>query len=55
MNLFLNLRDGNINPGDLLKDQINFKSDIDEIKKWDKKSKSKDQISVIQNVQVFLN
>ena len=33
MNLFINLRDGNIKSRDLLKDQINFKSDIGETKK----------------------
>ena len=27
------VRDGNINPNEVLKDQINFKSDIGEIKK----------------------
>ena len=41
INLFINLRDGNINPRDLLKDQINFKSDIGEIKKWDKNQDQK--------------
>ena len=45
------LRDGNINPNKVLKDQINFKSDISEIKKGNPKSKSKDQISVTQNVE----
>ena len=45
--LFKDLRDGNINPKELWKDQINFKSDLGEIKKGNPKSKSKDQISVI--------
>ena len=45
------LRDGNINPNKVLKDQINFKSDISEIKKGNPKSKSKDQLSVTQNVE----
>ena len=49
--LFKDLRDGNINPKEVLKDQINFKSDLCGIKKGDKKSKSKDQISVLRNVQ----
>ena len=41
--LFKDLRDGNINPKEVLKDQINFKSDF----------KSKNKISVIQNVEIF--
>ena len=48
--LFKDLRDGNINPRQVLRDQINFKSDLSEIKK-NPKPKSKDQISVIQNVE----
>ena len=51
--LFKDLRDGNINPNEVLKDQINFKSDLIKIKKGNPKSKSKDQISVIQNVENF--
>ena len=47
--LFKDLTDGNINPKEVLKDQINFKSDLDKIKK----SKSKDQISIIRNVENF--
>ena len=40
----------------MLKDQINVKSDLGEIKKGDKKKwKSKDQRSVIQNVQNFFD
>ena len=53
--LFKNLTDGNINPNEVSKDQINCKSDLGEIKKGNKKSKSKDQISVIQNVQIFFD
>ena len=49
--LFRDLRDGNINPNEVLKDQINFKSYLSEIKKENPKSKSKDQISVTQNVE----
>ena len=51
--LFKDLKDGNINPKEVLKDQINFKPDLREIKKGNKKSKSEDQISVIQNVHFF--
>ena len=53
--LFKGLRNGNINPKEVLKDQINFKSDLGEIKKGNKKRKSEDQISVIQNVQIFFD
>ena len=52
--LFKDLRDGDINPK-VLKYQINFKSDLGEIKKGNKKSKPKDQISVIQTVQNFFD
>ena len=31
--LFKDLRDGNINPKEILKDQINFKSDLGKMKK----------------------
>ena len=51
--LFIHLRDGNIKLKEVLKGQINFKTDLGEIKNEIKKSKSKDQISVIQNVQVI--
>ena len=53
--LLKDLQDGNINPKEVLKDQINSKSDLGEIKKGNKKSKSKDQISVIQNVEICLD
>ena len=33
IDLFINLRDGNINPREVLKDQINFKLDLSWIKK----------------------
>ena len=51
IDLFVNLRDGNINPREVLKSQIDFKSDLGKMKKANPKSKSEDQISVIQNVQ----
>ena len=50
--LFKELRDGNINPEEVLKDQVNFKSDLDEIKKGNRKSKPEDQ-SVIQDVEII--
>ena len=40
--LFKNLRGDNINPKEVLKDQINFKSNLGEIKKENPKSKSED-------------
>ena len=49
--LFKNLRDGNITPKEVLKSQINFKSDLGEIKKRNPNLKPKDQISIIQNVE----
>ena len=45
------LRDGNTDPKEPLKDQINSKSGLDEINKGNKQSKSEDQISVIQNAK----
>ena len=51
--LFKDLRNVNISPNEVLKDQINFKSYLSEIKKGNPKSKSKDQISVTQNVEHF--
>ena len=53
--LFKDLTDGNINTKEVLKDQINLKSDLGEIKKGNKKSKSEDQISVIGNVEKFFD
>ena len=55
LELFKDLRDGNINPKEVLKDEINFKSDLGEIKNVNSKSKSEDQISVIQNVEKFFD
>ena len=51
IDLFINFRDGNVSPREVLKNQKEFKSDLGEIKKGNPKSKSKDQISIIQNVQ----
>ena len=51
--LFKNLRDGNTNPREVLKYRINFSSDLGEIRKKNLDFKSEDQISVIQNVQIF--
>ena len=49
--LFKDLRDGNINPKEILKDQINFKSDFGKMKKWNRKLRWNEQISLIQNVE----
>ena len=54
INLFINLRDGNANPRKVLKNQIDFKSYLGEIKKGNSKSKSEDQISVIKKFKIFL-
>ena len=48
--MFKNLRDGNVNPREVLKDQINFKSDLGEIRKENLDLKSEEQVSEIQNV-----
>ena len=51
-----NLRDGNINPKEVLKNQINVKPDLGEIiKKRNPNLKSKDQLSVIKIVKYFFN
>ena len=55
IDLFINLRDGNINPKEVLKIRINFKSDLGEIKQWNSKSKAENQISVMQNVYNFFD
>ena len=53
VDLFINVTDGNINPSEVLKIQMNFKSDLGETKKGNWKLKSKDQIKVIENVENF--
>ena len=55
INLFINLRDRNINPKEVLKNQINFKSYLGQIKKGNPNLKSKDQINVMQNVEIFFD
>ena len=55
IDLFINLIDGNLNPREVLKNEINFKSGLGKIKKQNPKSKSEDQISVIQNVQFIFD
>ena len=55
MNLFIYLRDSNINPKEVLQNQINFKSDLGEIKRGNPNLKPKDQISVTQNVEKWFN
>ena len=54
IDLFINLRDANVRSREVSKNQNEFESDLDEIKKRNPKSKSKDQISVIKNVQNLL-
>ena len=49
-NLFTNSRDSNINPKEVLKYQINFKSYLSEIKKIKSKIKNIKSINVIRNV-----
>ena len=45
IDLFINLRGGNLNPRETLKNQIYFKSDLGEIKRENSKSKPEDQIN----------
>ena len=52
--LFINLRNGNVNPRKAFKNKNEFKSELGRIKKGNPKSKSKDQASVIHNIQIFL-
>ena len=47
IDLSINLRDGNINQKEVLKDQINFKSNLGQIRKGNPKSKSENQIGLI--------
>ena len=53
IDLFINLRDGNADPREVLKNQIDFKWDLGEIRKGNPKSKSEDQISVIKIFNFF--
>ena len=55
MDLFKNLKDGSVNPRKVSKNQNNFKSDLGEIEKGNRKSRSEYQISVIQNVENFFD
>ena len=54
IDLFKKLRDGSISPKEVLKSQINFKSNLGKIKKGNGKSRSEDQISVIKMLKMFL-
>ena len=50
IDLFINLRDGNVNRKEVLKNQTDYKSDLGK-KKRNPKLKSEDQINVIKNFQ----
>ena len=50
-----NLTDCNVDLKEILKNQIKFKSDLDEIKKWNPNLKPEDQIIVIQNLEDFFD
>ena len=41
IDLFKNSRDGNVNPKQIFKNEINFKSDLGDSKKWKSKFKFK--------------
>ena len=52
IDLFIDLRYGNINPKEVLKNQINFKADLDEKKKKrNRKSKTENQSAI----QIFVH
>ena len=53
--LLKDLIDGIINPKEVLKGQIDLKSDLGETKKGNPKSKSENQISAIQNILKFFD
>ena len=53
MELFEDLRDGNINPKEALKNQARFKSDLSEIKIGGKKSPN--QKNTIKNISNFFD
>ena len=55
IDLFKSLRDGDVNLREVLKNQNNFKSDRGKTRKGIPKSRSKDQISVIQKVENFFD
>ena len=56
IDLFTNLKDGNRNKKEVLKNQTNFKSDLGKKKtKKNPNSRSEEQISLIQNVEFFFD
>ena len=55
IDLFKILKNGNKIPKEVIKNQINFKPDLGEIRKRNPKLRLVDQISVIQNVEKFFD
>ena len=53
IDLFKNLRDGNVNPREELKNQINFKPDLAEIKNGNPKSKEK-KLLIEKKILIFI-
>ena len=53
--LFKKLRDSNINPKEVFKNQISFKPNLGEMQKRIPNLKSKDLVSVIQNVETIFD
>ena len=51
--LFENLKDGNVNPIEVLKNEINFKSDLGKTKRGNPDLYIEAQISAMQNVDSF--
>ena len=52
-NLFKNLRHASINSKEVFKNQVHFKSDLNEIKKGNPNLKSNNQVSVTQILKIF--
>ena len=55
IDLFKIFKNGNKSPKEVIKNQINFKPDLGEIRKRNPKWRLVDQISVIKNVEKFFD
>ena len=54
IDLFINLRDGNVDPKEVLKNEMNFKSGLGEIKKENQKNELLIELRKFQNIQRLL-
>ena len=55
LELLENLKDGDVNPKNVLKNQINFKSDLIRIKRENPRFKSEERIRATQHIKKFFN